>query len=107
MASARKKSRQELISRGYCPNCSKFTAQYEVLQTYVLHECRKCGVLLLDASGRYEGPFVEITSQQWGQITDWYDKRRGELESQLLAELPGVVMGIVAGRNRLLSLVEN
>jgi|SRR5579862_5617379 len=107
MASAKKKSRQGLVSRGFCPACSKCTAQYEVLETYVLHGCRTCGVLLLDASGRYEGPFVEITAEQWGMITDWYHKRRGELESQVLAELPGVVMGIVAGRNNTLTLMKN
>jgi hypothetical protein len=98
MTTARKRSREELVSAGYCPECSKCTAQCDILERFVLHGCRKCGVLLIDASGSYEGPFIEITARKWEQIREWYDERCGELQTRITTELPEVVMAIVAGR---------
>jgi Zn ribbon nucleic-acid-binding protein len=107
MASAKKKSREELIAGGYCPTCSKCTASSAVssgISGCPLYECRKCGTLLLEVSryNDYLPHFVDVT-EHWEEIWDWYAKRReeisrqiSELEMQLAAELPGMLSSILA-----------
>jgi hypothetical protein len=58
---------------------------------------------MADFSGRYEGPFTEITAQQWAEIQQWYWGRMTEIEERVRGELPEVVARVMAGRNAALA----
>jgi hypothetical protein len=95
----KKKSREELISNGFCPICSRCTGQADTFERLVLHSCSACGFLMADLSGRYEGPFVEITAEQWEEIQRPYRNRIADATEQALRELPEIVARVMAGRN--------
>jgi|SRR5580704_10537900 hypothetical protein len=116
MASARKKSREELIAGGYCPLCSKCVASAAVpsgIKGCPLYECRRCGTLLLEVSqsnNHLLPRFVDVT-EKWEEIWDWYSKRRGEidgqireLETQLSTEMDGVLSAILKSSHGLASV---
>ena len=83
-----KRTREELIAICYCPNCGRCTRTLHGagLENWgILHECGKCGTLLLELRHPQEtlewSDFVEVT-HHWDEIRDWYEKRREEIEAQ-------------------------
>jgi hypothetical protein len=112
MASTKNRTREELIAIGYCPICSKCTTKRidERLGWFaMLHECRRCGTLLLSTNleqGNPLPPFCEVTERLWDEIKKWYEGRRGEveaqkgeLEEQFRAEVPTVILKMIQSAN--------
>jgi hypothetical protein len=85
MSSRKKKSREELVADGYCPNCSKCVGEkVGGLEGCLLYRCRKCGTLLLEVSylNNHISHYVDLTDR-WHEIWEWYSKRREEVDEQI------------------------
>jgi Zn ribbon nucleic-acid-binding protein len=108
MASATRKTREELIASGYCPNCSKCAAfLFEMERSATMYQCRRCGTLLLavyrpedkpdlrddkDRQQSYDGggnpiPYDEErlifdVTGRWEEIRNWFIPRRDETDAK-------------------------
>ncbi len=108
MASATRKTREELIASGYCPNCSKCAAfLFEMERSATVYQCRRCGTLLLAVYRPDDSPdprkakdrqqffddggdpilyneervIFDVTGR-WDEIRDWFVSRRVETEAK-------------------------
>ncbi len=106
MASAKRKTKEELIAGGYCPLCSKAVASADGgFDGCVLYECRRCGTLLLDVthlSSNFaecaDWPMYVDVTKDWEAISDWYytrsaeiERQTSELQAQLFADIPAMI----------------
>lgn len=108
MASVTRKTREELIASGYCPNCSKCAALlFEMECSATVYQCRRCGTLLLavyrpddkpdlrddedrqqfyDCGGNpipyNEERIVFDVTGRWDEIRDWFFPRRDETNAR-------------------------
>jgi Zn ribbon nucleic-acid-binding protein len=108
MASPTRKTREELIASGHCPNCSKCAAfLFQMERSATVYQCRGCGTLLLevyrpedkpdlrspkdrqqcfDAGGNpipyNEERLVFDVTGYWDEIRDWFFPRRDETDAK-------------------------
>ena len=115
MASAKKRTREELIEGGYCTVCSKCMGQLpdeEGVGGCYLYVCHRCKTLQLELASFHGGnpalarpdvPYRFEVTEHYEAIRDWYNNRREQVESQiselqiqLLKEVPDAITAIAA-----------
>jgi predicted RNA-binding Zn-ribbon protein involved in translation (DUF1610 family) len=111
MASPTKKTREELITSGYCPNCSKCAAflghMERSARSATVYQCRRCGTILLEVYRPEDKPDLRESKDRqqffdmggnpipyneerlvfdvtghWDAIRDWFSFRRDELDAK-------------------------
>ena len=98
-AMSRKRTREELISNGFCPHCSKCVKQVDGFEGYVLYACERCGFFSMDASREgNDGALVEISLDQWQRFRTKYEARLHQAESEARNALPELLELVLVGR---------
>jgi Zn ribbon nucleic-acid-binding protein len=108
MASATRKTREELIANGYCPNCSKCAAfLFNMENCGKVYRCNRCGTHLLEVYRPDDKPdlrepkdrqqffdmggnpipyneerLVFDVTGHWDEIRDWFFPRRDETNAK-------------------------
>jgi hypothetical protein len=95
----KKRTREELISHGFCPFCSKCVKEVDGIQGYVLYACERCGFLSLDPSrDEHGGAYIEISPDEWQRFTGAYFARVAQAERQASQELPELLEKVLRTR---------
>jgi hypothetical protein len=96
---SRKRTEEELVSKGFCPFCSKCMKQVDGFERYVLYGCERCAFLSVDASRDVNGgPCVEITLEEWQRFKSAYLVRISNAEQQASEELPELLEIVLRAR---------
>jgi len=92
----RKRTRDELISNGFCPSCSKSTKQVDGFERYTLYACERCGFFAIESN--HNGSFNEISLETWQQFQGLYWARLSRAEAEVRGDLPRLFKMVVAGK---------